>query len=174
VLVSDFFPITPKDSKMKHFSISILLLFILLLSGCSTKSAQTKFIKKATSDYNTTETIARFTKALAPKRYTPLHTLDHTPLATAQKMYLKPTLSVDLSNPMIDSKLLDCSPTMAVDLPLRVGVYRALSGAVTLVYTSPEYWSLKHNIKDKNCLELVKIMATDLDQATDAITRPKP
>jgi uncharacterized protein (DUF302 family) len=89
-------------------------------------------------------------------------------------MYLKPTFSIDLSNPMIDSKLLDCNPTLATDLPVRIGVYRALSGAVTLVYTNPEYWSLKHNIKDKNCLELVKIMAADLDEATDAIHRSKP
>ena len=159
---------------MKQLSIALSLLFVLFLSACSSKSGQSTFIHKTLSDYNATETIVRFTHALAPKRYTPIHTLDHTPLATAQKMYLKPTFSIDLSNPMIDSKLLDCNPTLAADLPVRIGVYRALSGAVTLVYTNPEYWSLKHNIKDKNCLELVKIMAADLDEATDAIRRSKP
>ncbi len=153
---------------------NLFIAFLLLaLSACSTKSGQTKFIHKIPSDYNTTETLSRFAKALEGKHYTPIHTLDHTPLATAQKMYLKPTISVDLSNPMIDSKLLDCNPTMATELPLRIGVFRELSGQVTLVYTNPEYWSLKHNIKDKNCLGLVKIMARDLDEATTAIARPK-
>ena len=152
---------------------AILGLSSLLFTACSSKSGQTKFVQKTVSDYNSSETLRRFAKALKGKQYTPIHTLGHTQLATAQKMYLKPTLSVDMSNPMIDSKLLDCNPTMAVDLPLRIGVFRALDGQVTLVYTNPEYWSLKHNIKDKNCLQLVKIMARDLDEATTAITKPK-
>jgi uncharacterized protein (DUF302 family) len=142
------------------------------LSGCSTKAGQTKFIRQIASEYNTTETVRRFAQALAPKKYAPVRTFDHTPLAAEQKMYLKPTLSFELSNPIIDSKLLDCNPTLATDLPIRLGVFRELSGQVTLVYTNPEYWSLKHNIKDKNCLELVKIMALDMDEAAQTIAKP--
>jgi uncharacterized protein (DUF302 family) len=152
---------------------AILGLSSLLFIACSSKSDQTKFVQKTLSDYNTTETLGRFAKALKDKHYTPIHTLNHTQLATEEKMYLKPTLSVEMSNPMIDSKLLDCNPTMAVDLPQRIGIFRTLNGQVTLVYTNPEYWSLKHNIKDKNCLQLVKIMARDLDEATTAIAKPK-
>ncbi len=161
---------------MKHthlITLAIAAAALLSLSGCTTKAGETKFIHKIVSDYNTTETLDRFAKALAPKKYLPVHRFDHTKLATEQKMYLKPTMSLDLSNPMIDSKLLSCNPTMATELPMRIGVYRDLSGQVTLVYTNPEYWSLKHNIKDKNCLELVKIMARDLDEATDAIHTAK-
>ncbi len=148
---------------------TILSFSSLIFTACTTKAGQTKFIHKTPSDYNATETLRRFADALASKKYLPLHRFDHTALATEQKMYLKPTFSLDLSNAMIDSKLLSCNPTMATDLPLRIGVYRELNGQVTLVYTNPEYWSLKHNIKDKNCLELVKIMARDLDEATDAV-----
>jgi len=147
-----------------------LVVLVTFMAGC-TKTGESDFIKKTPSDYNTSETISRFTKALAPKEYTVLHILNHTPAATKEKMYLKPTYSVDLGNPMIDSKLLDCNPTLAVDLPLRIGVYRQLSGKVTLVYTNPEYWSLKHNIKDANCLQLVKIMARDLDAATESLLK---
>jgi len=148
-----------------------LSLSSLIFTACTTKAGETKFIHKIVSDYNTTETLERFAKALAPKQYLPIHRFDHTALATQQKMYLKPTFSLDLSNAMIDSKLLSCNPTMATELPIRIGVYRDLSGQVTLVYTNPEYWTLKHNVKDKNCLELVKIMARDLNVATDAIAR---
>jgi uncharacterized protein (DUF302 family) len=146
---------------------------LMSVSGCTTRSGETKFIHKIASDYNVTETLNRFAQALAPKKYAPIHRFDHTQVATAQKMYLKPTFSLDLSSPMIDSKLLDCNPTIATELPLRIGVFRELSGQVTLVYTNPEYWSLKHNIKDKNCLELVKIMARDLSEASTAITKSK-
>ncbi len=161
---------------MKHihliaFAIATIALF--LLSACTTKAGETKFIHKTVSDYNASETLDRFASALAPKQYLPVHRFDHTAIATQEKMYLKPTLSLDLSNPVIDSKLLECNPTMATELPLRVGVYRDLSGQVTLVYTNPEYWTLKHNVKDKNCLELVKIMARDLNLAEDAVHAPK-
>jgi len=155
---------------MKHTLPLLTLTALLALSGC-TKTGESTFIHKTVSDYNTTETLARFSKALAPKQYTPVHKMDHTPLATREKMYLKPTLSVDLSNPLIDSKLLDCNPTMAADLPVRIGVYRELSGQVTLVYTNPEYWTLKHNMKNADCLKLVKIMAADLDEASGAIAK---
>jgi len=155
---------------MKHPLPLLALTALLALSGC-TKTGESTFIHKTVSDYNTTETLARFSKALAPKKYTPIHQMDHTTLATQEKMYLKPTLSVDLSNPLIDSKLLDCNPTMAADLPIRIGVYRELSGQVTLIYTQPEYWSLKHNIKDANCLELIKIMTADLDIASSTIAK---
>ncbi len=154
---------------MKH-TLLLTLTALLALSGC-TKTGESTFIHKTVSDYNVTETLARFSKALAPKKYTPVHQMDHTPLATQEKMYLKPTLSVDLSNPLIDSKLLDCNPTMAADLPVRIGVYRELSGKVTLVYTNPEYWTLKHNMKNADCLKLVKIMAADLDEASSAIVK---
>jgi len=148
------------------------LLLALFTTAC-TKTGQSSFIHKTLSDYNSSETLTRFTQALKAKQYLPMHRMDHTKLATAEKMYLKPTYSVDLSNAIIDSKLLDCNPTMAADLPIRIGVYRALSGQVTLVYTNPEYWSLKHNIKDANCLKLIKIMAADLDEATETITKKK-
>ena len=156
---------------MKHTLALLTLAALLALAGCSTKAGETKFIRKVVSDYNTSQTIARFTNALKAKKYIPTHRMDHTVLATQEKMYLKPTISVDLSNSLIDSKLLDCNPTLATDLPARIGVYRELSGQVTLVYTNPEYWTLKHNIKDKNCLELIKIMAADFDEASGAVMK---
>ena len=156
---------------MKHLLALTALTAFLALSGCSTKAGETKFIRKIVSDYNASQTITRFTQALKNKKYIPTHRMDHTVLATQEKMYLKPTISVDLSNPIIDSKLLDCNPTLSTDLPARIGVYRELSGQVTLVYTNPEYWTLKHNVKDKNCLELIKIMAADLDEAGEAIAK---
>ena len=161
---------------MKHnhlITLVIAAVALFSLSACSSKTGQTQFIHTIVSDYNTTETLNRFAGALKPKSYLPIHRIDHTTLATEQKMYLKPTLSLDLAHPVIDSKLLSCNPTLSTDLPLRIGVYRALDGTVTLAYTNPEYWTLKHNMKDKNCLELVKIMARDLDEATTAIAKPK-
>jgi len=146
--------------------------FLLLIgTGCSGTKERGAFLKEHTSDYNISETARRITAALAPKNYHLLQTIDQEARAKAIKMYLKPTLTLEIDNPKISAKLLDCNPTMAVDLPLRIGLYNELNGTTHLVYTNPEYWSLKHNIKDKTCIELINLMARDLDAASDAIKK---
>ncbi len=150
--------------------IFLVISAILFVSGCSSKGG-TSFIKSTISSYDINQSADRFAKALSSKEYIRLQDMDHTSVAKSKQMYLKPTMSFALSNPTIDSKLIDCNPTLTTDLPIRIGLYRDLEGKVTLVYTTPEYFSSKHNIKDKNCLQLIKIMARDLDEATDSITK---
>ncbi len=144
---------------------------LLLFSGCGGGKDRGTFLKEHTSDYNLTETARRFSANLEEKNYRLLRIIDQEVIARSVKMYLKPTLTLELNNPKISSKLLDCNPTMAVDLPIRVGVYNELNGTTHLVYTNPEYWSLKHNIKDKTCIELVNLIARDFDIASDAIKK---
>ncbi len=155
---------------------SILILLVLLsailsLTACSGGKSRGSFLKEHVSDYNITETARRITAALEPKNYHLLQTIDQEKRATAIKMYLKPTLTLEIDNPKISAKLLDCNPSMAVDLPLRIGIYNELNGTTHLVYTNPEYWSLKHNIKDKTCINLINLMARDLDIASDAVKK---
>ncbi len=149
---------------------SVLLMgsILLGLSGCGGEG-RGKFLKETSSDYNLSETARRYAEALAPKNYHLLRVIDHEATAKKLSFYLKPTLTLEIDNPKIRVKLLDCNPTMAVDLPLRVGVYNELNGSTRLVYTNPEYWSLKHNIRDKTCIQLINLTARDLDEATDAI-----
>jgi len=144
---------------------------LLGLAGCSGGRDRGTFLKEHVSDYNLTETARRFSANLEKKNYRLLRIIDQEVIARSVKMYLKPTLTLELNNPKISSKLLDCNPTMAVDLPIRVGVYNELNGTTHLVYTNPEYWSLKHNIKDKTCIELVNMIARDFDIASDAIKK---
>jgi uncharacterized protein (DUF302 family) len=51
--------------------------------------------------------------------------------------------------------LMNCNPSMGIDLPLRMLFTTDYEGLTTISYTNPEYWSLKHNIKDKNCLAII-------------------
>ncbi|ADV46777.1 protein of unknown function DUF302 [Nitratifractor salsuginis DSM 16511] len=157
---------------MKNASLlTAVLLALFAISGCSGGKDRGAFLKEHTSDYNITESAKRITQALAPMNYHLLRTIDHEARAKALKFYLKPTLTLELDNPKISAKLLDCNPTMAVDLPLRIGFYNELNGTTHLVYTNPEYWSLKHNIKDKTCIQLINLLARDLDSASDAIKK---
>ena len=150
-----------------------LLSGILLLGACSGAKDRSAFLREHISDYNITESAHRIVEALAPKNYRLLRIIDQEKRAAAIKMYLKPTLTLEIDNPKITAKLLDCNPTMAVDLPLRIGLYNELDGTTHLVYTNPEYWSLKHNIRDKTCIQLINLMARDLDIASDTVIKKK-
>ena len=152
----------------RRFAWGIVAAVLLLgVAGCG--KGQGAFLKEHSSDYNISETAHRFAAALEKKNYHLLRVIDHEAIAKKLELYLKPTLTVELDNPKISSKLLDCNPTMAVDLPLRFGVYNELNGSTHLVYTNPEYWSLKHNVKDKTCIELINMIARDFDIASDVI-----
>ena len=156
----------------KRFLIFTLVLsFIIIgLSGCKKAGS---FLKTHKSDYNLTETANRFVNALKDKNYHLISKINQTDIAKKEKMYLLPTLTLSINNPKISSKLISCNPSMALEMPVRVAVYNELNGSTYLSYTNPEYWSLKHNIKDKDCIDLVLLIARDFDSATDAIKKVK-
>ncbi len=154
-------------------TLASFLLFLVLLNGCGGTKSRSAFLKEHNSDYNISESARRITKALAPNNYHLLRIIDHEKRANSLKLYLKPTLTLEIDNPKISAKLLSCNPSLAVDLPIRIGLYNELNGSTHLVYTNPEYWSLKHNIKDKVCIELINLIARDLDAATDAIKKSR-
>jgi uncharacterized protein (DUF302 family) len=150
------------------------LLFILglvgILSGCGGKG-QNSLMITVDSKYNIAETISKFSTAIEEKGYTLTGTIDHTKRAKAENIYLKPTTALVLDNPKVFSALLTCNPSLAIDLPIRVSVYSLLGGAVKFSYTQPEYWSLKHNIKDKNCIAVIQQITRDFDETVEVITK---
>ena len=70
-------------------------------------------------------------------------------------MKLKPANVVVFGNAKMGTVLMNCNPSMGLDLPLRMLVATNYEGKTSIIYTNPEYWSLKHNIKDKNCLNIL-------------------
>ncbi len=156
---------------MKKFYIFIAILLGIFLGGCG--NSKGSFIKDSISDYNATVTISRFTKTLSSKNYNLISVTNHETEAIKLQQFLKPTYTVTINNPKISTKLLECNPTMALELPIQIAVYNELNGTTHLAYTNPEYWSLKHNIKNKECIDLVLLMARDFDEATDSIKKSK-
>jgi len=149
---------------------SLLLLgSILVLAGCGKN--QNSLMITVDSKYNLNQTISKFEKAITQKGYTVTGTIDHSLRAKAKNIYLRPTTAIVVDNPKIFSALLTCNPSLAIDLPIRVSAYSLLGGTVKFSYTQPEYWTLKHNIKDKNCMAVVLQIARDFDEAVGKISQ---
>ena len=153
--------------KIKGFNMKRLLLIGLVgltLVGCDNKKGT--FLKTVTSQNSQETSVEKLKKLIKEEDLTLFETIDHKANATSVKMNLKPETVVVFGNPKMGTVLMNCNPSMGLDLPLRILVSTDYEGKTTLTYTNPEYWSLKHNIKDQNCLTILNKAAIALDDLT--------
>ena len=125
-----------------------------VLTGCDNNKGA--FLETVKSQNNHAQSVSKLQKLVKDKGLTLFETLDHQANAKAVKMDLKPETVIIFGNPKMGTVLMQCNPSVGLDLPLRILVSTDYEGITTFTYTNPEYWSLKHNIKDKNCLDILK------------------
>ncbi len=123
------------------------------LLGCDSKKGT--FLKTVESQNDLPTAVAKLEKLITDQGLTHFGTMDHRANARNVNMNLKPETVVVFGNPKMGTVLMNCNPSMGLDLPLRMLFTTDYEGKTTITYTNPEYWSLKHNIKDKNCLNIL-------------------
>ena len=123
------------------------------LLGCDSKKGT--FLKTVESENDHSTSVAKLEKLIKDQGLTHFSTMDHRANARNVNMNLKPETVVVFGNPKMGKVLMNCNPSMGLDLPLRMLITTDYEGKTTIIYTNPEYWSLKHNIKDKNCLNIL-------------------
>lgn len=126
----------------------------LALVGCENKKGA--FLETVISENDHATSVIKLEKLIKEQGLVHFYTLDHTANAKKVQMNLKPETVVVFGNPKMGTVLMQCNASMGLDLPLRILFNTDYEGVTTLTYTNPEYWSLKHNIKDKNCLNILK------------------
>jgi len=99
--------------------------------------------------------VSKLQKKIKSKKLTLFEVIDHQKNAKSVKLNMLPQKVVIFGNPNMGTALMKCNPSIALDLPLRVSIDKDYAGIVTMRYTNPEYWSLKHNVKDKQCLNIL-------------------
>lgn len=147
----------------------LIALITFALVGCDNKKGT--FLKTVPSQNTQEASVAKLKKLIKEEELTLFETIDHKANAMAVKMNLKPETVVVFGNPKMGTVLMNCNPSMGLDLPLRILVSTDYEGLTTFTYTNPEYWSLKHNIKDKNCLAILNKAAIALDDLTSKASK---
>ncbi|MDQ7047035.1 MAG: DUF302 domain-containing protein [Sulfurovum sp.] len=148
----------------KIFLITLLALFF---TACDTKKGA--FINTVESQNDHATSVKKLENLIKEKGLTHFSTIDHKANADAVQMNLKPETLVVFGNPKMGTVLMNCNPSIGLDLPLRILISTDYEGLTTILYTNPEYWSLKHNIIDKNCLAILnkaKIALANLAEET--------
>lgn len=137
--------------------------------GCQDRDKQ-GFIIENQSAYEFEQTIDILKDAITKQpALNQLGTIDHAKNGQDINQTIKANTVILFDNPLMATRLIDCNPSMGIDLPLRLLVSKNYQGHVHIQYTNPEYWSLKHNVKDKTCLHILsqaKILLEDLSATT--------
>ena len=148
---------------MKRLLLIGLIGFALV--GCDSKKGT--FLETVESQNDVPTAVAKLKKLIEEEGLNYFDTIDHQANANGVKMNLKPETVVVFGNPKMGTVLMNCNPSMGLDLPLRMLFSTDYEGKTTITYTNPEYWSLKHNIKDPNCLAILNKAKIALDNLAE-------
>jgi len=129
-------------------------LVALALTGCENKKGA--FLETVESQNDLPTAVKKLKQMIEKKGLTHFATIDHASNAKKAGMQLRPESVVVFGNPKVGTQLMMCNPSMGLDLPLRMLFTTDYEGQTRITYTNPEYWTLKHNIKDKKCLGIIK------------------
>ena len=98
------------------------------------------------SPYPVPETIRKLQAALESHGIRIFALVDHSGEAEKVGLALRPTQLLIFGSPKGGTPLMQSSPMLAIDLPLKALVWQDDSGTVRVTYNAPEFLQQRHNI----------------------------
>lgn len=123
---------------------------------------------KSSSDVKTTAD--RFENTLRTNGMTIFIRINHAEAAQKVGEKLRPTELIIFGNPKVGTPLMNCSQSVAIDLPQKALIWEDETGQVWLSYNDPMYLAKRHDIKD--CAEVLNKIERALENFSKAATRP--
>jgi uncharacterized protein (DUF302 family) len=100
------------------------------------------------SNHSVEQTVDRLTNILEARGVTLFALIDHGGEAEKVGMKMLPTKLLIFGNPKSGTPLMLASPSIALDLPLKILVWQDNQGAVWLSYNSPEYLMERYGLSE--------------------------
>ena len=96
------------------------------------------------SKHSVEQTVERLTGMLKAKGIELFALIDHSGGAEKVGMKMLPTKLLIFGDPRAGTPLMLASPSIAIDLPLKVLIWENVGGEVMLSYNSPTYLQMRH------------------------------
>ena len=96
------------------------------------------------SRYSVAETATRITDALQAKGITIFAVIDQRKEAEKVGLNLRQTQLIIFGDPKTGTPLMNASPSLAIDLPLKALIWEDAGGKVQVSYNSPKYLQSRH------------------------------
>ncbi|NYF80760.1 DUF302 domain-containing protein [Granulicella arctica] len=113
------------------------------------------------SNHTVDETVSRITQILAAKGVKLFAVIDHSGEAEAAGLHMPPTKLMIFGNPQAGTPLMLASPSIAIDLPLKLLIAQDDQSRVTITYNSPEYLRTRHQLPEQllNNIAVIEVLA---------------
>jgi uncharacterized protein (DUF302 family) len=108
--------------------------------------ASAKGIIDRPSNHSVDETVGRLKTILQFKGATLFALVDHSGEAEKVGMKMRPTKLLVFGSPKAGTPLMLATPSIAIDLPLKMLVWEDSQGKVWISYNSPEYLKERHGL----------------------------
>ena len=135
---------------------SILLTVILSLS-LSVNAFAADGVIDVPSAHSVSATADRLEKILKKKGMTVFARIDHQAGAMKAGKELRPTELMIFGNPKVGTPLMQCSQSIASDLPQKALIWEDANGKVWLSYNDPQHLAARHNTQ--GCDKVLKKVA---------------
>lgn len=97
------------------------------------------------SPYSVSETIDKLSSVLESKGMKIMARVNHGANAANNDLTLRPTELLIFGNPKIGTPLMNCSQSIAIDLPQKMLAWEDEDGKIWLGYNDPAYLKQRHN-----------------------------
>ena len=98
------------------------------------------------SKYSVDETLSRLEELLQQKGVTVFARVDHSGEAAKVGLEMRPTKLLIFGSPKAGTPLMQASPSVAIDLPLKALFWQDAYGKVWLSYNDPSYLQQRHHV----------------------------
>lgn len=132
--------------------------FVLASSANGLLTVESRFSVKETAD--------KFEAIIQGKGLTLFARINHQKNADGVALVLRPTEVIIFGNPKVGTPLMQCSQTVAIDLPQKVLIWQDESNKVWLSYNNPEYLKARHAVD--GCDQVITKISNVLKALTQA------
>ncbi len=122
------------------------------------------------SSHDVKVTADRLEDILINKKMNVFIRIDHAAGAKKVGQKLRPTELVVFGNPKVGTPLMQCSQSVAIDLPQKALIWQDAKGQVWLTYNDPNYLAQRHGLSE--CAEVIKKVEKALSNFAKAATMP--
>jgi len=122
------------------------------------------------SSHDVKATADRLENILNQKGMTVFIRINHSAGARKVGKKLRPTELVVFGNPKVGTPLMQCSQSVAIDLPQKALIWQDDKGQAWLTYNDPNYLAQRHGLSE--CTEVIKKVEKALSNFAKAATMP--
>jgi uncharacterized protein (DUF302 family) len=127
--------------------ITAFLTFTILTGFVISESIAQDGMVMLESNYSVEKTTNQLEHTFTENGVTIFRKVDHQKGAASIDMALPPTIVLIFGNPKLGTPLMQCAPTVAIDLPQKMLIWEDQKGLVYVGYNSADYLKQRHDIK---------------------------